>query len=104
MRTTTLDRGSQNREMRIRTNDQSSLRVSTPVASLREEGKIVSDLVDNFDRKDRESARTIGDTEQQSPPSNPNVDSTTPTDQYGQGWQTRPNCPPQSAVCRCGCT
>ncbi|WP_433202570.1 hypothetical protein ACQP1G_12510 [Nocardia sp. CA-107356] len=58
------------------------------VASLREEGKIVSDLVDSFDRQDRESANLINDSGEQSPPNNQNIGSTAPTEQYGQGWQT----------------
>lgn len=68
--------------------DKAIASLAKTVASLREEGKIVSDLVESFDRQDRESARTIGDTAQQSPSNSPNIGSTTPTDQYGQGWQT----------------
>ncbi|MGW4767777.1 hypothetical protein ACWEO2_06995 [Nocardia sp. NPDC004278] len=68
--------------------DKGIAALAKTVASLREEGKIVSDLVDSFDRQDRESANLIGDTGKQTPPNGQNVAPTTPTDQYGQGWQT----------------
>ncbi|MEV6139363.1 hypothetical protein AB0L63_25590 [Nocardia sp. NPDC051990] len=68
--------------------DKGIASLAKTVASLREEGKVVSDLLDSFDRQDREAARMIGDTVQQSPSNRPNVDPTMPTDQYGQGWQT----------------
>ncbi|MFE9327716.1 hypothetical protein ACIHDR_40020 [Nocardia sp. NPDC052278] len=67
--------------------DKGIASLAKTVASLREEGKVVSDLVDSFDREDREAARAIGDTEQQLPSNNPSVDSNMPIDQYGQGWQ-----------------
>ncbi|MEV4128485.1 hypothetical protein [Nocardia sp. NPDC049707] len=58
------------------------------VASLREEGKIVSDLVDSFDRQDRESARLVSHAGGQSQPHSQNPSSTPPTDQYSQGQPT----------------
>jgi hypothetical protein len=58
------------------------------VASLREEGKLITDLADNFDNQDRSSARLISDAGQSSPNNSPNAGSTAPTDPYSQGWQT----------------
>ncbi|WP_433631327.1 hypothetical protein [Nocardia sp. CA-120079] len=68
--------------------DKGIASLAKTVASLREEGKIVSDLVESFDRQDRESARSISDTGEQSRPSSQNVGSTTPTDPYPQDQQT----------------
>ncbi|MFI7667919.1 hypothetical protein [Nocardia sp. NPDC049526] len=67
--------------------DKGIASLAKTVASLREEGKIVSDLVESFDRQDRESARLISDTGDQSPPDSQNAGSTTPTDQYSQDQQ-----------------
>ncbi|MET8874540.1 hypothetical protein [Nocardia sp. NPDC004604] len=68
--------------------DKGIASLAKTVASLREEGKIVSDLVDSFDRQDRESANLIGSTGDRSQPNRQNTDLTGPPNQYGQGWQT----------------
>ncbi|MFI6361117.1 hypothetical protein ACIBG0_00060 [Nocardia sp. NPDC050630] len=68
--------------------DKGIASLAKTVASLREEGKIVSDLVESFDRQDRESARSIGDAGDQSPPTSQNVTPPAPTDPYSQSQQT----------------
>lgn len=66
------------------------------VASLREEGKLLTELANNFDNQDRDSARRINDAGQPSPSSNPTVGTTALTDPYAQDWQT-PTSPTNSA-------
>ncbi len=68
--------------------DKGIASLAKTVASLREEGKIVSDLLDSFNRQDRETASLIGDAGKQSKPNSQNIAPTTPNDQYGRGWHT----------------
>ncbi|WP_327100857.1 hypothetical protein OIE68_19910 [Nocardia vinacea] len=68
--------------------DKGIASLAKTVASLREEGKVVSDLLESFDREDREAARSISDAGDQSQPTSQNVAPTAPTDPYSQGQQT----------------